>query len=225
MKKIPLTLCLFLLPVWLLAQQKYDYPIKPGTESWKALKSHKERVDASQIPPDIAGKLSTAALLESVLDYPLSMDLFFFNTLQDGVDMLKTNFAAFPALLSRKDLVAVTVERYAQLRMDSVTSLEGKYNRAIFSFKVSFLEMILAQPEVTNKIDAVRRRSVLQALVTKYEQKESLTEFFGELNLGSSAWAAYRISKRSDDSALNKGAFIPPAASKNVILQTRKQIN
>ncbi|SIN75368.1 hypothetical protein [Chitinophaga niabensis] len=225
MKKIPLTLCLFLLPVWVLAQQRFDYPIKPGTDNWKALKSHKERVDASQIPPDIAGKLSTAALLEAVLDYPLSMDLFFFNTLQDGVDMLKTNFAAFPELLSRKDLVAVSVERYAQLRMDSVTSLEGKYNRAIFSFKVSFLEMILAQPEVTNKIDAARKRSVLQALVTKYEQKERLTDFFGELNLGSSAWAAYRISRRSDDSALNKGAFIPPSVSKNVILQTRKQIN
>ncbi|MRG44678.1 hypothetical protein GFS24_06110 [Chitinophaga sp. SYP-B3965] len=225
MKKIPVTLCLFLLPLWLLAQQKFDYPIKPGTDNWKVMKSHKERVEASQIPAAVAKQLSTPALLEAVLDYPLSMDLFFFNTLQDGMDMLKTNFAALPELLSRKDLMTVSVERYAQLRMDSVTSLEGKYDRAIFSFKVSFLEMILAQPEVTNKLDAGRRKVVLEALVSKYEQKERLKEFYGEMNLGSSAWAAYRISKRSDDSALNKGAFISPAASKSVILQTRKQID
>lgn len=225
MKKIPLTLCLFLLPLGLLGQQKFDYPIKPGTEAWKALKSHQERVDISQIPPAVAKKLGTAALLETVLDYPLSMDLFLFNTLQDGVDRLKVTFAAFPELLSRKDLAVVAVERYAQLRMDSVASLKVRYDRAIFSYKVSFLEMILAQPEVTSKLDVGRRRIILQALVAKHEQKEQLRDFFDDMNLSSSAWAAYRITKRSDDSAINKGAFIPPVAAKNVILQARQQID
>jgi hypothetical protein len=48
----------------------YDYPVKPGTAEWKALGSHVEMLKVCQIPDSNLTRMSTADLLETVLNYP-----------------------------------------------------------------------------------------------------------------------------------------------------------
>ena len=44
-------------------QFAYEYPIKPGTDQWKALKNQKEKVAACQLPDSILESVSTIELL------------------------------------------------------------------------------------------------------------------------------------------------------------------
>ena len=41
----------------------WDFPIKPGTEEWKKLKTRQAKVTALQIPEEVLPKLSTFQLV------------------------------------------------------------------------------------------------------------------------------------------------------------------
>ena len=57
----------------------YDYPVKPGTDAWKALGSHEDMLNACQIPETTLNRMSTAGLVETVLNYPLFGDAWAWN--------------------------------------------------------------------------------------------------------------------------------------------------
>lgn len=85
----------FILVGFVYAQQinePYDYPIKPGTEEWKNLKTGKEMTEACPIPPEILLKLSTEALGITCLKYPLYLDIFFSANLQTGIEFAIKRF-------------------------------------------------------------------------------------------------------------------------------------
>ena len=50
---------------------RYDFPIKPGTEEWKKLKSGDEMVDAFKIPDSVLISLSTEPSAKTSLNYPM----------------------------------------------------------------------------------------------------------------------------------------------------------
>lgn len=70
----------------------YNYPIKPGTDEWKALKTHKEMLAACQIPQNILNNMTTEALVESCLDYPLFSDILAYNETQNGFSKIASRF-------------------------------------------------------------------------------------------------------------------------------------
>ncbi|HUM66835.1 MAG TPA: hypothetical protein PLV32_13340, partial [Chitinophagaceae bacterium] len=83
--------------------QPYDYPIKPGSESWQALKTHKEMVQVCQVPEEILQQLTTPALLETCLSYPLLMDVLAFNNLVTGLEQTLKRFNGYHVLVVRPD--------------------------------------------------------------------------------------------------------------------------
>ena len=48
----------------------YQYPIYPGTEEWKNLKSAEEMLEACQIPAKVLTNMSTQAIIQAILEYP-----------------------------------------------------------------------------------------------------------------------------------------------------------
>ncbi len=54
--------------------EPYKYPITPGSDEWKQLKNHDEMIDNCQIPETKLKMLTTNALVETVLEYPLRLD-------------------------------------------------------------------------------------------------------------------------------------------------------
>lgn len=233
MKKRAITIVIFLLPLCILAQQqKYHYPVKRGSEAWNVLITYKEKRAVSQIPTDIIQKLTTRDLLESVLDYPLIGDVFVFNNLQTGVDKLRINFTAFNELLRRKDVAAVTISRYRQLEIDSARSLPSLYSKGEYSVKMSFLEVLLAQPEITDRLQRTEKIALLRHLVSNYERKEGFREVYGELSLGTNAWPAWRLSRQLDgnkitvqaDSSLDNGVIMGIDPWKTVMTNVLKNL-
>lgn len=52
---------MLLCPVFIFGQT-WDYPVKPGTEEWKKLKTGKEKNEACQIPENVLKKISSHEL-------------------------------------------------------------------------------------------------------------------------------------------------------------------
>lgn len=84
--------------------EAYDYPVKPGTKEWLALPSVIERREACEIPQDILERMTTSALVESVLTYPFFVDaLGAFESFEEGLNWVSTYFSGIDELLSRAD--------------------------------------------------------------------------------------------------------------------------
>lgn len=125
--------------------EPYDYPMKPGTPEWKAFTSHNEMLQACQIPEQIIKRLTTPALVETVLTYPLMGDMLAFNSPQQGFDSVSSQFDGFCEMFARSDIGNELMNLYQAYDPVSVgqdwTSLQqGQYTINLYK-----MEIILAQ--------------------------------------------------------------------------------
>ena len=110
----------------------YDFPIKPGTDAWKSLKSSQEMIDVCQIPTDILKNLSTARLSKLCLDYPLLGDMLFSNNLQEGFDIVSSKFNGFQELFKRKNAGSELLKLYNNFDISSFEKNKGKEIKMFF---------------------------------------------------------------------------------------------
>lgn len=68
--------------------EPYVYPTVPGTDAWNALTSRVEKGNVCEIPNVILDNMTTNALLESYLNYPLLGDIFAWPTTTIGFSVL-----------------------------------------------------------------------------------------------------------------------------------------
>lgn len=81
----------------------YVCPIQPGTDEWFAISSHAERAAACQIPENILSRLTTEALVQSVLEYPFFTDIMFFSTAEQGYRIVRDHYNGLQELERRED--------------------------------------------------------------------------------------------------------------------------
>jgi len=96
----------------------YDYPVKPKTEEWKKLKTRMEKIDLCQIPELTLNNMTTKALVESVMNYPLLVDMVLRDTHQEGFNTVYRVFNGLQELTKRSDAV-YELEQY-QNKIDSL---------------------------------------------------------------------------------------------------------
>ncbi len=85
----------------------YTFQVVPGTTAWNAMEDSREKVAACYIPQQIIENMTTEALLETVLDYPLLIDIFAYDTTNMGIELASTYLPGIPELLSREDALEV----------------------------------------------------------------------------------------------------------------------
>lgn len=122
--------------------ESYQYPIIPGTSEWSELNTLEERVAACKIPDNILYNLTTEALVESVINYPLIVYMFAYDTTQMGYEKVKSYFTGLQELAIRDDAVeklqqylgqqgiSVLNKRVAETILDNLT---GSQNQDILS--------------------------------------------------------------------------------------------
>lgn len=81
----------------------FEYVVKPNTQEWKKLTSTEEKVKVSQIPDFILSEMTTNALVETVLNYPLLPTMYVFNTSQEGFNAVYSSFNGLQELVKRPD--------------------------------------------------------------------------------------------------------------------------
>ena len=128
---------------------KWDFPIKPGTEEWKQLKTTKEMVGACQIPENVLNALTTRELAEICYNYPLFIDYMLVNDPQDFIYHLPKQFNGIAELLERED----GVDELACVFLDCIYTngllvANGKnLTRKNSILRVDYLETMLSNDE------------------------------------------------------------------------------
>ena len=87
--------------------EAYVYPVQPGTEAWASFESHQEMIDACEVPEETLRQMTTQALLESVLNYPLLGDVLAYDDSEAGFEAMVDSFRGLEEFLSREDAAEV----------------------------------------------------------------------------------------------------------------------
>ena len=105
-----------------LVDVAYDYPIVPGTAQWNSFTSRDERVAACHVDAELLESMTTRALVETVLTYPMLIDMYAFNTLQEGIAQVSKDFAGISILKERSDAVSCLEQYLASAKQEKATA-------------------------------------------------------------------------------------------------------
>lgn len=86
-----------------MISEAYQYPIVPGMEEWNKLKSLQEKIEVCHIPENILTNMTTEALIETVLNYPLAINIVAYDSPQIGLDEVTKYFNGLQELSTRTD--------------------------------------------------------------------------------------------------------------------------
>jgi hypothetical protein len=114
----------------------YKYPVEPGMEEWKKLNSLQEKAEACQIPVDILGSMTTEALIETVVNYPLFINVFAYDNKKTGLEHVKGYFNGLQELYQRDDAIE-KMENYIGEKFKEVEDRQPE------KFKKMFAEFVL----------------------------------------------------------------------------------
>lgn len=93
--------------------EPYQYPILPGTEEWRTLNTLEEKIQACHVDEELLASMTTPALLETVLTYPLLANMYAFNSIEGGIENVSMYFPGISLLAAREDVNDCLIE-YAQ---------------------------------------------------------------------------------------------------------------
>jgi hypothetical protein len=189
----------------------YAYPVRPGSAEWKALRTHDEMVQVTQVEESLLASMSDEGLVQTVLSYPLFGDVLAYNSPQQGFDAIRSNFGGLRALLEREGAAEVLLRRYQATDAADVPAVLGLEEQGRRARDLANLELLLAQPEILAGMnDALLDELLLETLV-KREQKLKRSEVYGFAGLESTAFTAIRALERAQP-----GPATPNKASQNM---------
>ena len=159
----------------------YNFPVKPGTISWNALANTSERVKACQIPEEILKSLTTEQLIETVLNYPFLMDIYAYNTHQEGFDSVLKSFNGMSELLQRNDAATKLLAKYKSMQvLTDSTKITPENSSQVYD--LSNIEIILHQYEIISKLSNTEKEELQNAINNKHLEKKKHKDIYGTSN-------------------------------------------
>lgn len=89
-----------------VVSEPHVYDVLPGTNEWNTM-TPQERYLSCYVSSAEAERMTTSALLETVLNYPYIVDICAFNTFEQGIAITAERFPPLRELLDRDDATAV----------------------------------------------------------------------------------------------------------------------
>ena len=132
--------------------EKWEYPVKPGSNEWNKLSNIEEILAVQQIPERILNKMSTEEVCQAWLELPGKLDILLCNTDQQGFDCLKERYNVVREMLSRKDIHKVILKNYYKINILDIRNKKTLKEQTKFGTDIAFNEIVLYQPEILNKM-------------------------------------------------------------------------
>lgn len=122
-------------------KEAYKYPIVPETDEWSELGSLPNMIEATHVDSEILEKMSTPALVETVVTYPLFVNVNAYQTLESGVEEVSEYFKGIEILCKRKD-ARKCVEKYINDRCPGLTEMESNedISKALSKYEKAYNE-------------------------------------------------------------------------------------
>ncbi len=132
---------------------------------FKKYLNYSDKVAACQIPSDLLHKLDTKSLFKICSEYPLLVDVFAFDTIEHGWNVVIDRFNGYKELLSRNGFYPIVLQHLSEL-VDNLVNynilsddLKGETTLSICIWE-QFLSMECAR-KVATEDDIVRLRDLL----------------------------------------------------------------
>lgn len=154
--------------------KSYDYPVKPGMQKWEELT---DKRGACEIPEEVLGKLTTEALLDTVLNYPLLIGWTAHNTLDEGVESEIRQFNGLQELLRRGDAGEVVYKKYCEMPIEYFVS---ETNPDTYGIQ-PFLERLLMRDEIQKQLAGKQKEVAEQVIKTIQRKMAEPDKYYGEM--------------------------------------------
>ena len=115
----------------------YDTP-----EEWDLLEDAEEMREVSQLP-ETARNATTAELVLYCMNYNLFDDMFVYESMLEGFDVVKQDYDGLRLLAAREDAGTVLVNLYKAYKLNDQSQLDRSA-----CLRLDYLETMLAQPEI-----------------------------------------------------------------------------
>lgn len=154
----------------------YKYPITPDDEGWAMLPSGDAMVETLQIPQDILELMSTEAIIQSICEYPLLLNVFHRSQYQSDFTGVSGNNAC-RELLSRDDAGSRLLMRLKLLKIEKMDHIyDPVYPR--------ILELLSMQPEILSQLNGEDKVQLINTVLEKEDiigNSSKLTDTYSEI--------------------------------------------
>lgn len=137
----------------------YDTP-----EEWDLLEDAIEMREVSQLP-ETARNATTAELVLYCMNYNLFDDMFVYESMLEGFDVVKQDYDGLQLLAAREDAGTVLVNLYKAYKLNDQSQLD-RYA----CLRLDYLETMLAQPEILAKLTDEQCRELAAECYNKATQ-------------------------------------------------------
>lgn len=158
----------------------YQFPLNTKSKEWKDM-DHAEKAKALNIPDEILENLSTDALLEVIVNYPLFIDILAYNTFDEGIKYVSMQFNGLEEFMSRQDLTQVLLDEYQKIDINYVKNIEETDNMGDFN-KLLFVESILFTEQVQKNMSEEQLIKLNLEILDKQQQIDNEGDSYGLLN-------------------------------------------
>ena len=124
----------------------WDFPVKPGSEEWKALETYQARLNAYNIPEELIGKIPTAELVKICLAYPEWGLINAFNDRLTGCSQVLKLFNGFAELFTRKDAAKELISVYAGMDPLRVNQYGTALEKGQYGSQFTRIELLAVGP-------------------------------------------------------------------------------
>lgn len=137
----------------------YDTP-----EEWDLLEDAEEMREVSQLP-ETARNATTAELVLYCMNYNLFDDMFVYESILEGFDVVKQDYDGLRLLAAREDAGTVLVNLYKAYKLNDQSQLDRSA-----CLRLDYLETMLAQPEILAKLTDEQCRELAAECYNKATQ-------------------------------------------------------
>lgn len=144
--------------------------------AWRYNENTAERIAALQIPENQLAYLSTTELVKLCMDYPFFIHALTFNSVEEGIRIVKSRFNGFGELEKRQDAGNKLLSYYAQVDMTDVA------NDAVLQTikKISIPHLIYIE-HVLHSMAPLFSTEEMQQLLAMAAEKEAIKNFRPDL--------------------------------------------
>ncbi|MCL2004133.1 MAG: hypothetical protein FWG72_09055 [Oscillospiraceae bacterium] len=146
---------------WFAGQGEFDAYVFPPQEEWIDLMPQ-ERVAALQIPENNLEGMSTAGLAETCLNYPMYVNMAFYDSLEIGFQRIRNQFNGLQALFLRADVADILVPIFVSMDLNKLNQYD-----VYPTMKFHYVCIMLYQDEVVAALTDEQRKELNKAVSEK----------------------------------------------------------
>ncbi|MBR4781565.1 MAG: hypothetical protein IK014_09445 [Lachnospiraceae bacterium] len=182
----------------------YDYPITIYSLEWKGLKTVEERRIACAVPIDLLEKMTTEALVETVVKYPLFIDVYAYDSIIQGFQALSNYFGGLDVLLSRSDALECLEDYAARETTRTVSTDISFFNADLLINYLSIYHMVRSDTEK----DSQTRTSCGPAIYTPNGTEvptswfDPYTGYYEQNRFYGLTWADHNTSQTAEEAVM-----------------------